>query len=160
MNPETCLEAQQPWLPVHSPRTQSSPAWVGAQHRHLEPLSLKRCLHILWAHWECQTTAWGVKSLPQPRYSLLTDLQMSIFQYKIATSTPKQHPRTTLCSELWLCQSFLRCNPQLSPQSHSACDITKPTLEVLGKPPLVASYPSAPSCSSSSTIERATLMQN
>lgn len=72
MDPDPCLEHQQPWVPGQD---RAAPAWTGAQHRHLQPLTLRRCLHILCAHWECPTTAWGVKSLPQTRYSLFNWLR-------------------------------------------------------------------------------------
>lgn len=162
MNPETFLEAQQPCLLVHSPRTQQpQPGWelsTGTSRT-------ERCLHILWAHWECQTTAWCVQSLPQPRYSLFNWLiDEYYFSMKVLHLSPNRIPGLLPCTELLPCQSILRCNLQLSPQCHLVCDITKQTLEILRKSSLVAAYPSLtpPSCcsSTSQTIETVTWMQN
>lgn len=109
----------------------AAPAWTGAQRRHLEPLALKRLLHILWAHWECQTTAWGVQSLPQPRYSLSNWLRDEYyFSIKVLHLPPDRIPGL-LCAQSYHRAEFLRWNLQLSPQCHLLCDITKLTLEIL-----------------------------
>lgn len=163
MNPEICLEGQQPWLWVQSPqdREQPEPGW-----------ELSAGLLSL-SDWKGASTFCGhTESVKQPEVlnhchsqasHCSTDLEI-LFQYKLAISTSKQDPRTTLCSELLPRQWFLRCNLQLSPQCHLVYDVTKLTLEILGKPPLVAAYPSLtpPSCSSSTsqTIETDTWMQN